>query len=311
MTKLAISILIRENVDWFAYIYNNYKKFIAIDFLLIVNAVPGLYEEIVSYIEENNIQNVILSEPFHKIRFSTDMLLGHMLNLKKIEKDNSIDYVTFFASNVIFFKHLNEIDETHNSLIDKYFTKTLHKTSDGDSMYPLFTTKLGTELPLMHVLNTKFFEPETKEFIHGWISNVTYVLNEIKLFAITCSEKYDIMNNIDENEKNNFYWGQIEGLTARKEHINHLISYYWENNHDKAFKMYPPRHWVFEEFYPQTFLIKNNYPLFYLTFNGSRDMDSDIKCVTNKPDHNFYGLKINSHFDRTPENYDIIINALS
>jgi len=284
MTKLAISLLYREDMEWFEYLYSNYCQYIKIEFILIINMATqyghGLME---SFIVNNNIKNILLSEPFVKRTFGPDLWHGHMLNLRLIRNIPDIDYVTFFASNCFFFKPLELIDPTVNVFNDEYFVESKRKTDLNDKEYSFYLNKLGMSRPGIHKLNIDFFKPENNCFSKDG--------NNIWLHKI--SSDYETVSKCI--TKNNLYCSQFECLTTNKPVIDKIIDFYWNNNLYKYFKKFDD--WVLEEIFPITYFINNGHPFFYIGFNSdNKQIEHDMNLIKYNKNY-FYVFKINHRLE--------------
>jgi hypothetical protein len=283
MTKLAISLLHREDIKWFEYLYSNYCKYIKIEFILIINtATQEQYKLMETFIVNNNIKNVLLSEPFIKRTFGPDLWHGHMLNLEIIRNMADIDYVTFFASNCIFFKQLEEVDPNVNVLNDEYFTESIQKTDLYDKEYSFYLNKLGMSRPGIRRLNIEHFNPEKNCFkkVEGaWLHKISSDYNTVRK-TIT---------------KNNLYYSQFECLTTNKPVIDKMIDFYWNNNLYNYFKKFDD--WVLEEIFPITYFINNGHPFFYIGFNSDiNQIKNDMDLIKNNKNY-FYVFKIHHRIE--------------
>jgi len=279
---LVISLLFRENIDWFKYIHSNYCQFIKIDFMIAINTSnTTLFLELKHFINENNITNILLSDPFEKRSFGPDLWEGHIRNLQLIRNIDNIDYVTFFASNCIFFKPLEKIDDTLNIFTEKYFNEIKQKTDLYDETYNYYSNHLGLSRPGIYKLNIEYFNPQRNCFasIEGaWLHKISSDYTKVKIY-------------ITQNE---LYYCQFECLTTKKSVIDEMVDYYTKNNLIEIFK--DNDKWVLEEIFPITYFINNNHSFFYLGFNSdSGRIQGDINTVKHNKNE-FYVFKINDRY---------------
>jgi hypothetical protein len=240
------------------------------------------YKLMETFIVNNNIKNVLLSEPFIKRTFGPDLWHGHMLNLQIIRNMADIDYVTFFASNCIFFKKLEEIDPNVNVLNDEYFSESIEKTDLYDKEYSFYLNKLGMSRPSIRRLNIEHFNPEKncfKQVEGAWLYKISSDYNIVRK-TIT---------------KNNLYYSQFECLTTNKIVIDKMIDFYWNNNLYNYFKNFDD--WVLEEIFPITYFINNGHPFFYIGFNSDiNQIKKDMDLIKNNKNY-FYVFKINHRIE--------------
>jgi len=282
MTKLAISLLFREDMEWFTYIYLNYSKYIKMDFILLVNTTPYGYTLLEPLIKERGFNNVILTEPFIKETWTADIWEGHMRNLKCIRNMNDIDYVTFFASNCAFYRTLDTLDPTVNVFNKDYFTESKKTTELHNEEYSFFLNHLGMSRPNIHKLNVEYFNPEricySPNYENEWIHKISKTYKIVKK-CIT---------------KSSLYYSQFEFLTTTKDVINKMTDLYWNNNLNKHFKKCE---FVLEEIFPITYFINNGHSFFYIGFNSDhKKIENDMNLIKrNKND--FYAFKINHRLE--------------
>jgi len=284
---LIISLLFRENIDWFKYIYSNYYHFIKIKFMLVINVSNNnLLLEFKKFIHEFNIKNILLSEPFEKRAFGPDLWNGHMINLQLIRNILDIEYVTFFASNCIFFRPLEKIDETCNIFTEKYFNEIIKTTDLYNETYSYYSNNLGLSRPGIYKFYIEQFNPEKNCFavVKGaWLYKISKDYTKVKEYIT----------------QNYIYYSQFECLTTKKSVIDEMVDYYFTNNLDKIFKNNDQ--WCLEEIFPITYFINNNHLFFYLGLNSNiRIIGQNIQKIKKNKNY-FYIFKINNRSINTIE----------
>jgi hypothetical protein len=283
MTKLAISLLFNEEIEWFDYIYSNYCTFIKMKFMLIINLGSQYeYNVMETFIKKNKIKNIILSEPFSKRNYGPDVLKGHMMNIRMIRNIEDIDYITFIGSDCFFFRELENIDPTVNVFNNDYFVESHSKTDLYDEIFNVYSNKFGMYGPNIHKYRIEQFNPDRNCFSekdkgYEGANFMHKIANDYKIIKKTIT-------------KNNFYYGNFNFLTTNKSVIDKIHDFYWNNNLNKHFNKFDD--WSLEEFFPINYFINNKLPFFYIGFNSIvDDVENDIKLLKfNK--NNYYGLKL-------------------
>jgi len=260
------------------------------DFVLIINSTPEITPLLKNFVSVNNVTNIIFSEPFNKKKFSPDLMKGHMLNLQLIQKMNDIDYVTFFASNCLFYKNLEHINPRQNIFSPDFFDETIRTTDLHEEKYSFYLNKLGMSRPGIYKLNIEHFNPVKPYFKStpgGWLHKISSDYSTVKKY-ITQGE---------------LYYNQFEGMTITKSTSDRMTDYYWNNDLDEKFNNFDE--WVLEEIFLITYFMNNGESFFYLGFNSDiNQIEKDMQAIkANKND--FYMFKINH---RIPQLNDQIIN---
>jgi hypothetical protein len=268
--KLAISIISREPIQWIEYIYENYKKYIHFEFIIIVNTTPDIHKDIEKYTSNNSIDNIILSEPFDK-HYSGDFLKGHMNNIDAA-KHMDIEYVTLFSTNCYLYQHLYDIAEF------KYTNDTYFDLEQPTNIqYKKYKCKQGLSHFGLNIINSEIVLQNTcYESLLGKINN-----------------NYSTFNKFILNDKSKeFVYGPVETFTSKMCYFRELLTFYLnEQFFDHTY--YISTLFSLEEIFPHTFMKNNNYEYFFLGWRTSRDyFISDCNIIKHTKPEYFSVFKI-------------------